>query len=59
MLKVFKNLQSLTLRHHTRAAIEEYKSEYRQLTALTRLTSLHVHLDERFDKPSLIQVPNY
>ncbi len=59
LLKAFPNLQSLELRHYTHAAPEEYQSAYQQLTALTRLTSLKLDLDERFHHPTLIQVSRY
>ena len=55
-MKAFPNLQTLDLRHYTHAAPQEYQSAYEQLTALTRLTSLKLDLDEHFGHPTLIQV---
>ena len=56
LVTAFPNLQSLDLRHSIHAAPQEYQSAYKQLTALTRLTSLKLDLDESFDDTTLIQV---
>ena len=57
-MKAFPNLQRLDLRHHIHAAPRLYHSQYKQLTALTRLTSLKLDLDDSCHHPthSLIQV---
>ncbi len=55
-MKAFPNLLRLDLRHYTHAAPEEFQSGYKQLTALTRLTCLKLHLEDRFHHPTLIQV---
>lgn len=56
LVKAFPNLQRLDLRHYTHAASEEYQSQYEQLTALTRLTSLKLDLDAHFRHPAVMQV---
>ena len=55
-MKAFPNLLRLDLRHYTHAAPEAFQSAYKQLTALARLTSLKLYLEERFHHPTLIQV---
>ena len=59
LVRAFPNLERLELRHYTHAAPQEYMSEYKQLTALTRLTSLKLDLDEHCHHPTLIQVSRY